>query len=533
MSFPRDEKKQSAENTEISLPQVLSLLKKAMPHLILNANVDSQNGAEQLANIIITWQVGEKPEEYAKRVVQFHNLLTRFASALDHGDIAAANETRQQLHDHIQNPVYYNAPPFYNIFFDREKHEANKKLLNEISSHLLAPLSWNADRVKFLSTAIQQAMTADNLAIITNAGVVTIDPEASDIQIRCISGSRETGGNNKIYLVTSGDSKHQSIINSSEIQLRGLNALNMLKNEKCPYLIQTYAEIQLPHPDITVSDTKVVIRIMEKVTDLKKVAKDMAERTDIDKEYQIAHHAMNMIECILWMRERNIFFPDMKLSNMFVDGNNRLVLPDIKTLAPYSTLEIDANGNKIIKREQYESTREYEPPEVRATVLKKYNVNSYESYCIGLNIYILATGHHPAEDISFDALRAGERLPFKFDHPIFSSPSGVILQGIIRSLVVSDPREQLEDVRKLLKNYRERIGIKAQTSVPVSSTTAMIKTIPAGQSRPQVEHGTQQTSDQTSVKKDDSRPAPTDVNAKQAVPASTEAPESRTNMRKP
>ncbi|RDI37962.1 protein kinase domain-containing protein [Aquicella lusitana] len=173
---------------------------------------------------------------------------------------------------------------------------------------------------------------------------------------------------------------------------------------------------------------------------------DLIKLQDILESAQadIINYGLNIITLISQLNQFNVIFPDIKPSNFMINENDKLRIPDYKTMFVYKDLE-------KVPAHLIAYTGTYLPPEID---LDKMNQNGYtcnalamQQYAIGLTLYELATGDM---DYKFEKVN---RQP-NFNYRIFKNNKGKALCQIIQSLMHSDPKLRLQ-VDEALRRLQE------------------------------------------------------------------------------
>lgn len=166
-----------------------------------------------------------------------------------------------------------------------------------------------------------------------------------------------------------------------------------------------------------------------------------------DRQDESIQYLIHTIEMLVELAKANVFFADLKTSNLFIKYDKTIALADLKSL-----VAIGPDDERKSFKKPLLLTITYLPPELISNGRMKsdvdFDLDALQSYQLGLCLYEILTG-----DFSFKLQRnAHDENMFIFDHPVFQSNKGYLLKNIICDLVDSNPKHRLT-VRQICEKY--------------------------------------------------------------------------------
>lgn len=143
--------------------------------------------------------------------------------------------------------------------------------------------------------------------------------------------------------------------------------------------------------------------------------------TSSDFEKTLLSYTSKIVAFFITINQKNIWFTDLKPSNILLNNDNDIVISDIKGLIIAFEKEIATNKTNT-SRSYYQST---------VFSKNKINLERLQRQTLATTMYQLACGSLPAQN---DLEDLGWRNCYDFDRPVFQSEIGVFLQHLIHKL---------------------------------------------------------------------------------------------------
>lgn len=252
--------------------------------------------------------------------------------------------------------------------------------------------------------------------------------------------SYKGGGNNPLFVVKDPTTQRSVVVrrlllqghyieNTERVGKSYFQALKRARENNIDHhFSEQYSYVEFGQ---SIEGENVMLEVSEVMTsDLEKKVKRDAERLDDEEHMQnVAKHSMKLLKLLNDLDTANIYYPDIKPSNIMVDEDGELRISDIKSL-------FVRDGSGQIPMHFTEITRSYTNTQSEDSH-RNLLLDNHESISMGVVLYELATGEVP-ERI------AGERSAhnFNFDQSMFKTPTGEKLKEYIIKL--TDPLKQID-----------------------------------------------------------------------------------------
>lgn len=258
------------------------------------------------------------------------------------------------------------------------------------------------------------------------------------------------GANNKVYKVSEGSGNNQV----------ELAVFRTLPNDECVHCYKRLKEMHLGHlvttqyaliPISYTNRAKGTVSTYLEVSDYLQngnleVQAGKFKGSPEAKKKQALQYLQSIIRLLITLQKANIFFSDLKTSNLFVGFDDEIILADIKTLV-FCEANQRANFDKPLAL-----TAAYLPPELIDEGEQDhtgYNLDLLQSYQLGISLYEYLTN-----DLAAKVNRDNNNHPaFNFNHPAFDGDNGILLKSIILDLVAANPKNRFT-IARLVDKYQ-------------------------------------------------------------------------------
>lgn len=177
---------------------------------------------------------------------------------------------------------------------------------------------------------------------------------------------------------------------------------------------------------------------LQKHFDTLRHRKDLKYITTADVDKELFGYAKKLIEFLIAVNEKQIWYTDLKPGNVLLNNEQGIVISDIKGLIASSELEVPSNRTSV--------SQAY----FQSSVFNNNQINLQMLQCqtLATTLYELACGKLPMQ---FSTHNGGWRNIYNFNQPVFRSEHGKELHQLIKDLLSKEPpsmEEALEFINR-------------------------------------------------------------------------------------